>query len=533
MKEFEQIFINVKISNEGMFGKKKYLSQEDYIKEFGKELGWSIEKTEFQDVNIAGGYQTADQSEEDVYPASPGRVKITVEKPNTSIEETYYWFLHWLRQERGYTQIEKIYDIFSASENSAVFGNMASRHGIQQDRAAQYLRGIGELIKQLFQLVRELRIIDERLEPYREWDKKKSADVTLKHLYVQQVEGGGQNPDSVYGLAQKVGYTVLPDLFFNAHIFSLDAIDKEIDKGQFSEFNNAVKTVLKRKLFLYINWKLKTEKELEARRRFQLQYLRQHWSVIQLYMSWVRPYLKTTQRMERSDASNSADLISLFDGTIMEIEVLAKRPLNMKQAVSGKDKHYNCVLATFRYTTKPTLSYKPEYQQQAVAHSGKVEVTLRPYGWHQKDIEQYKKMRRETDLEILHYLNEHVGGAMDYLGEEFEKYLEEAQEETAVARKKEREEEEEKKRKAKEELDNKRKRFNKLGPLGPFFEMGEGIGELFGSMVKTGPKRKQQEKKDTGEERNKQKLKQCEQKAMFEARLAFRIYKKAHGHLEK
>jgi len=506
-------------------------SKTDLVKEFGSGFKsgpkWKIEEDEFLNIRLVGGNQTADDTDEDAYPKPKSRKKIVIEKPNTSIEETYYWFLHWLRQERNYTQIEKIYDIFSASENSAVFGNVAQRHAIQQDRAAQFLRIIGEMIKTLFQLVRELRVLDEKLEPYKKWKESKSADISLKHTFISFVEQGANNPDSVYSLATKVGFTVLPDLFFNTHIYELDKIDKEVDEGSVKEFNKVVRTVLKRKLYTYINWKLKTEKELIARRKFLLQYLRQHWSAIQLYMSWVRPYLRTTRRMERSEnLTDNPNLVSMFDNTLIEIEILAKRPLN----IQNKDDHYNCMLVNFRYSTKPTLSYKPEYNQHTVAHTGKVEVTLRAYGWHKDDIIAYKKMRRQEDVEMLRYINEHVGGAMDSLGEEFEKYLEEAGEEHALEKKAERERKEKEAAEAANNAQGEINKYKKFGPLEPFIEIGVGFGELFGSFFKTNKKPSADTKFDP-KIRDPGKLSAAEKIAAIEVGVAYTIYKKTHLHL--
>lgn len=509
----------------------KYTSKTEYIKKFGSTFSsgkpWKVEVDEFVNLREVKGYQDADQTNEDAYPLPIKRIKLASEKASASLEETYYWFLHWLREERGFTQVEKIYDIYSASENSAVFGSMGQRHAIQQDRASNFLRVIGEMVKTLFQIVRELRIIDEKIEPYRLWKEKKSADMTLKHTFISLVEGGANNPDSVYSLATKVGFTVLPDLFFNTHVYTLDDIDSEVDDGSMKEFNKVVKTVLKRKLFQYINWKEKTEKELEARKRFQLQYLRQHWSAIQLYMAWIRPYLKTTRRMERSEGlTESPDIISMFDNTTMEIELLGKKPINIKD----KDKHYGCVLINFKYTTKPTLSYKPEYGQQAVAHTGKVEVTLRAYGWHEEDIQAYKKMRREEDVEMLRSINEHIGGAMDYLGKEFEQYLEEAGEEHALAKKKAREEQAKKESEASNDLDKEQRKFKQFGILEPFLEIGSGFGELFGGIFATSKVKKESPKSDK-HARSDDKMKKAGKKASKEAGILYTVYKKSHQHL--
>lgn len=512
---------------------KHYENKTDYVKDFGKfDVGpnWNIEEAEFVNIGPAGDYQTADDTDEDPYPDPIKRLKLAVEKPNANIEETYYWFLQFLRHDLGYPQIDKIYDIFSASENSAVFGNMGQRMAIQQDRAAQYLRGVGELVKQLFQIVRELRIIDEKLEPYKKWKVNKSADISLKHNFIQLVEQGGNNPDSVYSLATKIGFTVLPDLFFGTHVYKLGKIDEEVDHGSVKEFNKVVRTVLKRKLYQYINWKEKSEKELESRRRFQLQYLRQHWTVIQLYMSWVKPYLKNIKRMGHSEGHmDSPDIINAFDATKVEIEILAKKPLRLKSSDGSKD-HYKCILAHFSYVTKPHLTYKQEYGQQAVAHKGRCEVTLRAYGWHKEDIEHYKNMRRQQDVEMLKALDVHIQGAFDALGDQFEQYLLESGEEMALERKKALDKKNEESESAKAELDKKRNKFKKFGLLEPFLDIFMGFGELFGGFFASGPKR---EKKDDtpSTSRDKEKLKSSAVDASKEMGVLYTVYKKSHRNL--
>ena len=511
--------------------RKQYDRKTDYIKEFGSKFksgpAWKVEVSEFVNAKDARGYQTADDTNEDAYPEPVKRQRFVIEHPTESIEEIYYWTIHYLRNELGFPHIDKIYDIFSASESSAMFGNMAQRLSIQQDRAAQFLRGISELVRQLFAIVRELRIIDERLEPYKQWKTSKSADITLKHTYVSLVEQGANNPDSVYSLAAKVGFTVLPDLFFNTHVYNLEKLDGEIEKGQTKEFNKVVKTVLKRKLYQYINWKQKSEKELIARRQFQLRYTRQHWAVIQMYMAWIKPYLKTIQRLTgKSSHMESPELIGAFDTTKLEIEILAKKPLNMAK----QDGHYSCVLARFTYTTKPTLTYKPEYQSQAVGHAGQVTVDYRSYGWHDEDIAAYKKMRQEEDFEILRGLDEHIGGAFDLLGEDFEKYLIEAEDDDAIGRDKTKKEQIEKSKNSAQEAHDKHYKFKKWGLLEPFMDMGAGMGELV-SAIFTGSQSKKPVVTSNPKARDKDKLKKAGKTASIQAGILYIVYKKAHRYL--
>ncbi len=150
-----------------MMGSRKHFDRKtDYIKYFGKKLGWKIEDSEFANLRASGGYQLADERNEDAYPAPGKRSRIVIDDNTASVEEAYYWCLEFLRHDLGYTMIDKIYDVFSSTKSSALFGSTGQKASAQQDKAAQYLRGIGEMVRQLFQLVRELRIIDEKLQPY-------------------------------------------------------------------------------------------------------------------------------------------------------------------------------------------------------------------------------------------------------------------------------------------------------------------------------------------------------------------------------
>ena len=232
------------------------------------------------------------------FPIPVKRFRIESENFNMSIEEPYFWMLNYVRADVGYVNVKKTIDVFSAAENSAFFGVSQLRLGGQQEKKSQFLATIGKMTKELFQLVRELRIIDERLELYDNWESSKSADVTLKGLYIDLVEGATKNPSSVYGLAQNVGFTILPDLFFNTHVYDPKKVDEVIDG---MDYNTQLKNVLRRKLYSYINWKIKTHKELKDRRGFQIKYLRQHWTTINMYMEWLKPYLRNIRRMQMSE----------------------------------------------------------------------------------------------------------------------------------------------------------------------------------------------------------------------------------------
>ena len=234
------------------------------------------------------------------FPKPHNSYRIILETFNQSIEESYFWMLDHLRQTMGYANIDKITDIFSASEHSSFFGAAWQRIGLQQDKVSQFLATIGKMVKELFQLVRELRILDERLSYYEDsyagTRSSESAEITLKGIWIDMVEQGSKNPASVYGMARELQFITLPDLFFSTHPQTKDEVDHIVDTK--IDFNRKVREVLKRKLRSYLEWKRHTHSELKTKRQFTLKYLRQHYDIIRMYIQWVKPYLKNIKRLQ-------------------------------------------------------------------------------------------------------------------------------------------------------------------------------------------------------------------------------------------
>lgn len=442
-----------------------------------------------------------DQVMEVDYPKTDFRYRLIHDSFNVSIEATYFWILNYVRYDMAMLDVEKITDIFAATEHSAFFGIVQQRLGLQQDKVSQFLATIGKMVKELFQLVRELRILDERMGYYEKSSSTdptvaEPAEITLKGIYIDMAEGGAKSPASVYGMARDLQFTTLPDLFFGTNPKNSDEVGKVVDK---LEFNKPVKHVLKRKLFSFLRWKEETHKEIKSRRTFTLKYLRQHFDIIKLYMNWVKPYLKNIQRMQLDQSkTETPDLVAAFEGSLVEIEFLAKfAPENNKA-------YKSVILATFEYRTMPQMSYVQEGYNRGPLHVGEVKVTLRPYAWTDQDIEEYKKMRDSEDFELLGLIDASVKAAMESLGEELEKYLVEAG----------------------EKLDKKPEGKQKATYLEPFTSVFKGFWELgtaFKPMKKPKPKapRLSSYNKDQEKER-----------AMGAARarmwLIYKNYKKAH-----
>jgi len=272
------------------------------------------------------------------------------------------------------------------------------------------------------------------------------------------------------------------------------------------KFNEQVKNVLRRKLYSYINWKDKTERELKNRFQFTLRYLRQHWGTIKMYMAWVKPYLKNVQRLRMSQgAIQSVDIVSAFETAVTEIEVLAKKP--PKKGV------YPCVLISIRYVTQPELSYHQEgYAHRGPLHVGELEFQLRAYAWTKQDIESFKRLKNEEDMELLRLVDESVSAAMDALGDDLNKFLEEAGE---------------KLEKKEEHAHKPRKKKQPVSEvISPFTAVFKGFAELFGLFFN--PKGFFSKKPSSSSQSVKEKAAKAMIVPMY---LTYKNYKKSHGML--
>lgn len=427
------------------------------------KFGFKVVKNGKEAADNEMAEQTRGQYIKTGFPKPARRYRLHYEAYNISIEEPYFYILHYLRYFSGFPHIDKISDVFAAAENSAFFGAAQQRLGLQQDKVSQFLATIGKMVRELFQLVRELRILDERLSYYYDSfttsKSSESAEITLKGLWVDLVEQGAKNPASVYGMAREVQFTTLPDLFFSTHPKKQEDVDEVVERER-GAFNRKVREVLKRKLRTFLAWKEHTFEEMKNRRVFTLKFLRQHYEVIRMYIQWVRPYLRNIQRLQLDQSkTETPDLLVAFESSMIEVELLARIP--------GKEPHKvdQCLLIHYLFRTRPEMSYVQEYQRGPL-HLGRVEIDFRVYGWTDEQVENYKRMREQEDFQLLGVVDASVKAAMESLGDELMRYLKEAGEEFGT--------------KTEKKIEAKRSSF-----LSPYTSIFKGFSELFGAAQKT------------------------------------------------
>ncbi|MBT7903710.1 hypothetical protein HN587_07640 [Candidatus Woesearchaeota archaeon] len=419
------------------------------------------------------------------YPKPVRRFKLIQEMFSQSVEEIYYWLLNSLRDDFGLYDAIKIKDIFTASEQSAFWGQSQSRLSIQQGQVSNYLQTIGKLLKDLFMIVREIRILKERLVLYEESNKlvndkdfKQSpinvaAEIALRGYWVDLKDGGAKSPASVYGMAANLGFSTLPDLFFAAPPLKATQVDKYVNG---LDFNRKVKEVLKRKLKQFLIWKEATYHELKTRETFVLKYLRQHYNSIQLYLDWIKPYLRNVKKLSMSQQkSESEDLIGAFEGSITDIEILLRKPGKNPDYKSENAKYdvNSIVLVSIYFRTRPSMDFHAEgYQHKGPVHVGRTEITLRSYAWTNDQLHKFMQFKEAEDLEIIGSIDQGIKDALDALGDELKKYLRESHGEKLPEDLKA------------EELKKITEKETQLpGMADPFKSLLSGFGEIFTSLI--------------------------------------------------
>ncbi len=360
------------------------------------------------------------------------KYRLVLDSPVSGVEATYFWVIRMMEDRPPFGlnyvepngKIEKIKDVYTAGETSSYWGMTEQRKGVQQDKFQQLMANIGQLLKTLFQLLREVRIIEERLLYYEKSDQgDRSAEVALKSIWVDLVEGGSKNPASVLGLGSQVGFVTLPDLFFSIHPKKEEDVDREVDKLSEGGINRKVREVVGRKLKQYLFWKVKTYKELKQGYEFKIKYMRQHYHVIRLYMNWLRPYLKNVQRLQMQPTAGDKDIIAAFETSKIELEVLGIQNKYEADGEYGKElkdfkEFFPVIRVRMDYVAMPEIAFQSEGQRGAV-HRGRTIIIIEAFTATKEDIEEYKRKIEKEDMELLASIEESIRS----LKEDLEYYL--------------------------------------------------------------------------------------------------------------
>ncbi len=337
------------------------------------------------------------------------KYSITINDMGGGVEPYYFTILRLLRG----VNIKKIKDIFAASEMSSFWGDLARRRSEQESRAMQLMGTLNGMLKDLFKVMREASILDERLKLYEGFKSgTKADDYALKDVWISLVEGGAKNPSSVIGLATQVGFVSLPDYFYMTHVLERSKINEAVSKYDLSK---KFSQTLERKLEQFLLWKERTESELKTRKKFVTGMLKTIVSEIRVYAEWVRPYIRSINKLKNAEVEKP-ELVTAFETSFLDIE------LEIIPQFEGKDPYgdYQPVgRLKFSQTTSPAEVYQRNYQRGFV-HRGNVKIGMEGWIYTKK---QYAKERSEKNEELIDFLIKNVDESIQSMRDDLKKLL--------------------------------------------------------------------------------------------------------------
>jgi hypothetical protein len=391
------------------------------------------------------------------------KLLIRLESMGSGVEKHYFWLLRFLRgtPNTGFPnsfglnakKVYKVKDEFNASVSSSFHGNVGSKISAIQQQISTYLAQIGQMTKTIFPIVREIRVMDERMEYYRDslWmtaDKDddqnlaKEAEIALKSTWIEVVEQGMQNPNSVYSMATKLGFITLPDLFFSVNPYGKTVKEQRENLGKGlknfeGEINDKVLKALTKKLYQYYTWKQKTWYEMQHTYKFRVKSLKQHFNVIKLYISWLKPLLTNLKQLSmKLDDSNLdraeyyGDLVSAFESSKLELEILGIMKDSGDVYVEKIGNKMNaCLLARLTFVTRPEMNYGPGGQRQP-SHMGDTIIEFESYVVTDQQLKDYKEHCEQALVELIpgeeFNMIKDIYEVMNSLGDEVKSYIEQA-----------------------------------------------------------------------------------------------------------
>ncbi|MBU4501542.1 MAG: hypothetical protein KKA79_03045, partial [Nanoarchaeota archaeon] len=402
--------------------------------------------------------------------------KLIIQQMQGAAEAYYFWILNFLRNENALAyQVEKTSDVFTATEASTYFSSIEQRKEAQMRNVSQYQATIGQLTKNLFQMIREMRVIDERRDYYEKSKKgDESAEVALKGIWTSMVEGGAENPSSVMGLSRKLGFVIVPDLFFKINPKKgSKGVDREVNALGDEGINVRVRSILKQKLMQYYLWKERTGQELKWRRTFILKSMATTYHSIKMYTHWLKPYLRNIRKLQMANIE-SPDLVTAFESSYIDLELFATKDKYEALTPMGNverkySKYFPCILVKFNYVTRPEMAFQQEYQHRGAMHSGRTTITIEGYVLTKDQLDQYRQKREDEDMELI----QSVEDSVEALGDDMKKYLEEAGEFAKTGKEK-----------------KKKEKGMTEGILEPFTAIISGFKDILGGLKGIGPEKK-------------------------------------------
>ena len=354
--------------------------------------------------------------------------------------EPVYFFILDLMNDMGLAS-EKVIDNFSSSPGSGHFAELGQRATIMQNQATKVLGDINVVLRSVLNIIYDLKEFRTRLQSYDDLKSKdkEGAILSLKQIWMDKVDiQKGNSSIKAMALGQS-GFATLIDAFLAS---------KDEKDAQGMDLNDRVKRILIPRIHEFNIWISQSEQELRKRYELEKSYLRSQVNSLKLYSRWAKPYLKAAYDLESKDRSREPALVKTFNTIILELVLVGKRAINVKDAAMegilprefAKDeftrklrKYYSCVVVELTFRGIP----QRVSQQAHFTFGGKAEVNFKAYALNEDEIKQLDKELDKSDLDdVLKLINGATDDSLDQLQDEINFFLEDKKKEEKKEEKK-------------------------------------------------------------------------------------------------
>ncbi len=400
----------------------------DEVKKIAKEKGYlaAAEKAEVVDPQ----YMNLEQERLINNPFKLRCLKNPIEKyrliyDNFSqpLEPLYFWILDYINKE--YESSEKIIDNFATSAGSAQFSEMGGRLTRMQEEAMKMFATAGQIIKSILNIIYDLKEFKIRLSLYDDLKsedkaKKSAALLSLKQIWLDQVDFAKRQTTSLKQLAAQYDYVTIIDAFMAT---------KSLNDLKNLDLNDRVKRILEQRITEFEKWLRESDQELRKRYEIEKIYLKNQVNSVKLYARWAKPYLKAAKDLEQRAAPNAA-LVTAFNTTILELVLLGKAKHTLDQDITNgilpksfktitKKKYFPIVLIEFDYRSAPERASAGGY-----GFRGRVELQFISYALTDQEIKIFKEELEKDDLgDLMNQIQGITSDSLDALKLDLDEFL--------------------------------------------------------------------------------------------------------------
>lgn len=306
-----------------------------------------------------------------------------------------------------------------------------------QQQGAKILGDVNTVLRSVLNIVYDLKDFRIRLQSYddlksRNPNTSQAARLSLKQIWLDKVDIAKGNT-SIKALALgQAGFQTLLDAFL---------VVDDVKKVKDLDLNDRVMRIVTSRVSEFNIWLDQSEKELRKRYELERNYLKSQVNSLKLYTRWARPYLVAASRLQSKDLGRDARLVNVFNTMILELTLLGKSKLEIKESAlegdlpyeftkesfirSIKRDYYTCILVDFKFRGIP----QRVAQQSHFAFGGKAEVTFRAYSLNQDELDKLNQELDKSDLEdALGLISGATDDSLKQMQEEIDFFLEDKDE---------------------------------------------------------------------------------------------------------